>query len=72
MTCTILTNEQIQAHYEEAYRAFFGKEPPPVRQTGNGGFRVRFAEGGKSYTKRELRAITGMMLDLKDMVNAHG
>lgn len=72
MTCTQLTNDQIKANYEEAYRAFFGKEPPPVRMTSDGGFRVRFADGGKSYSKRELRAVTGMMIDLKDMVNAHG
>ena len=52
--------------YQNAYRAFFGIEPPPVRKLESGGFSIRFSEGSKRYRKTELAAVTAMMVDLKD------
>lgn len=52
-------------NYQKTYREFFGKEPPPIRRMDSGGYRIRFSDGGKSYSNRELRCVIAMMEALK-------
>jgi len=56
--------------YQNAYRAFFAEEPPPVRKLESGSFSIRFPDGSKRYRKTELVAVTAMMRDMKGSADA--
>lgn len=61
-----VTEQDAIKNYQEAYAAFFGLTPPPVRKLESGALDVRFEACSKRYRLTELMCVTAMMLKMVD------